>query len=162
MRPSKTPTKNLYNHLRQKANVEAVDLDGTLAKEMNPYDVDKIGLPVPRMVKRIRNWVRQGVPVVIFTARMSKLAHSPERLKKNRKLIQDYCKKYIGKVLPVTAEKHPMIKRYHDDKARQIGLNTGEYVISAVAKRALRGASRNVVLSRSGVPGKASDVRVPR
>ena len=46
-----------------------VDLDGTLAKHDLWVSKFHIGKPVPQMMKRVKNWIDQGVRVKIVTAR---------------------------------------------------------------------------------------------
>ena len=45
-----------------------VDLDGTLAVY---YDWEIIGDPIPLMVERVQQWLKEGKHVKIFTARVS-------------------------------------------------------------------------------------------
>lgn len=51
-----------------------VDLDGTLAHYEGWKGIDNIGAPVPKMMARVRRWLREGREVRIFTARV----HDPE------------------------------------------------------------------------------------
>ena len=46
-----------------------VDLDGTLANYNG--DTSRIGEPVPAMAAKVKQWIRQGREVRIFTARAS-------------------------------------------------------------------------------------------
>lgn len=48
-----------------------VDLDGTLAKYGERQWPDHIGEPIAPMVERIKQWLKQGVEVKIFTARVA-------------------------------------------------------------------------------------------
>jgi len=47
-----------------------VDLDGTLAKYDKWIGVHHIGDPIPLMVDRVKEWLRQGITVKVFTARV--------------------------------------------------------------------------------------------
>lgn len=49
----------------------AVDLDGTLAHYDGWKGPEHIGLPVPKMMRRVKRWIEQGEEVVIFTARLA-------------------------------------------------------------------------------------------
>jgi len=115
----------------------AVDLDGTLAKEVVPYTPNTIGRPVPLMLKRVKQQLKDGRTVWIFTARMSSTAHTPEQLHKNKALIKAYCKAVIGRTLPVTAEKHPHITEYWDNKSRQVETDTGKFVVQRAVHAAM-------------------------
>lgn len=95
----------------------AVDLDGTLAKYDYWRGVEHIGEPVPAMAKRIKDWLNNGVKVVIFTARAS----TPEAIP----YIQAWTKKHFGVVLPVTNAKTFDIVELWDDRAVQVIPNTG-------------------------------------
>lgn len=48
-----------------------VDLDGTLAHYDGWKGVEHIGEPVPKMLARVRRWLREGREVRIFTARVT-------------------------------------------------------------------------------------------
>lgn len=113
---------------KQSKKLHAVDLDGTLAYQLHPYNPNKIGPPVLKMVNKIDAWLKAGDKVCIFTARMSVAAHTPLRLKKNRMMIQEWSKMFLGKVLPITAEKHPAITDYWDNNAHRIETDTGKVI----------------------------------
>src|SRR5580765_1250923 len=112
----------------------AVDLDGTLAEYAgwtgDPY---VIGKPIPKMVDRIKQWIREGKQVRIFTARVSP---EPWRHSDNEALqlyletvtlcIQRWCSKNIGVELPITYKKDASMIELWDDRAVQIIPNTGE------------------------------------
>ena len=106
-----------------------VDLDGTLAQYSGwTGDPFQIGEPVPKMVERVKQWLREGKQVWIFTARTS-----PEAVEFNDILAQDivqaisvWCLKHIGQALPVTYKKNPSMIELWDDRAVQVIPNTGE------------------------------------
>ena len=114
-------------------DVIGVDFDGTLFTTFEPYDPRKIGKPVPKMIKFVQKLIKQGKKVVILTARMNTSEHTPQQLAFTRKLIRGACKKYIGKALPVTAEKHSTMKIIYDDRAVQVVRNTGKIVQHSTA-----------------------------
>ena len=98
---------------------QAVDLDGTLSKHTTWKGHKHIGEPVPKMVERVKRWLRDGTEVKILTARA---AHGKKAIKRIRK----WCKKNIGQKLEVTNEKTPGMIRLWDDKAVAVEKNTGE------------------------------------
>lgn len=105
----------------------AVDLDGTLAHYDGPYDPAKIGEPIPAMAKRVERWLHDGVPVVIFTARVWSDG-SPQRnleAETARMAIQMWCAHYFGTILQVTCIKDPSFIEFWDDRAIQVEKNTG-------------------------------------
>jgi hypothetical protein len=112
-----------------------VDLDGTLAY----YDGWKgnlhIGLPVPKMAARVIQWIVEGKDVRIFTARVGRASIQNnlgdgeifyEEELKIEKAIQDWTEKFLGKRLPVTAEKDFAMVELWDDRCVQVKTNTGE------------------------------------
>ena len=101
------------------------DLDGTLAYHESGYNkTGQIGEPIPLMQARILQHLKEGDNVQIFTARLSSF-HSKEEIDKSRKAIEDWCQKYLGQKLIVTAEKHPHAFLFYDDKAVGVIKNTG-------------------------------------
>lgn len=103
-------------------NVIAFDLDSTLAYWDESYGPLDIGPPLPKMVERLKRYLRQGYPCIIFTARAAQ--NSPHVIK----AIEEWTEKHIGVKLPVTATKWPNIARFYDDKAVGCIPNTGELI----------------------------------
>lgn len=106
-----------------------VDLDGTLA-EYSGFGSGEIGPPIPRMVARVKDWLAAGQEVRIFTARVansSVLAAGIERWKIERP-IEDWCRKHIGRALPITCEKDFLMLELWDDRCVQVIPNTGRRV----------------------------------
>ncbi len=99
------------------------DLDGTLAYFDGQFSKWEIGPPIWRMVERVKRWLAQGRDVRILTARL----YGPDA-EQQRRLIQDWCRKYIGRVLPITNQKDPAMAELWDDRAIQVARNTGEPV----------------------------------
>lgn len=95
-----------------------VDLDGVLAEYhgfTNPVD---IGKPVLSMLARVKQMIRGGKTVKIFTAR----ADNPRAVK----AIKDWLVNNGLPPLDVTNKKdHGMIELF-DDKARRVETNTGK------------------------------------
>lgn len=91
-----------------------VDLDNTLAEQLpheDSFDGTKIGPPMPKMLAKVKQLLKDGKAVRIFTAR---IAHDPEG--KVRDAIEKYCIEHIGQKLPVTNEKDPGMTELIDDK----------------------------------------------
>ena len=102
-----------------------VDLDGTLAFYNGWSGIDKIGRPIPKMVERVRNWLDKGIPVRIYTARVS--CEEP-----TRSVVIGYigvwCMEHIGVVLPVTNKKDFGMIECWDDRCVQVERNTGKVI----------------------------------
>ena len=99
-----------------------VDLDGTLAcyEEWEGYDI--IGEPIGPMVRRVKEWLSEGIEVRIFTARVG---GSKETSRIARKAIQQWCIMHIGAKLQVTATKDMAMYELWDDRVVQVERNTG-------------------------------------
>lgn len=97
------------------------DLDGTLACYEKWEGPDKIGKPVPAMIVILKQHLAAGDVVKIFTARV---ADDPKGIA--RKAIQAWCRKHIGRVLPITNEKDNAMVRLYDDRAVAVEKNTGK------------------------------------
>jgi hypothetical protein len=113
------------------------DLDGTLA-EWHGWN-GSIGLPVPSMVDRVLQLIDQGEIVKIFTARIYpigttewntpaalSLRGGPQEAYNQLQQVQQWSQKYLGKILPVTCIKDPLMKYCLDDRAAQVIRNTGQ------------------------------------
>jgi hypothetical protein len=95
-----------------------VDLDGTLAFSHHWGGYDYIGEPIPKMLKRVKQWLRQGKTVKIFSSRA-------EVGEKGIKPIQTWCVKHgLGK-LEVTNIKDSGLVEIWDDLAIRVEENTG-------------------------------------
>jgi hypothetical protein len=119
----------------EKQRIIACDFDGTLS-EYTEGDVDKfgpghLGAPIPEMVKKVKQALADGDKVVIFTARTNPIGHDPKDLETSTRsylLIAEWCRKYLGTVLPITHEKSVTFSEYWDDKAVGVIPNTGVFV----------------------------------
>ena len=96
-----------------------VDFDGTLA-EYHGWNNGLIGKPIPLMMERVRNWVRQGIAVKIFTAR----ACIPEQVEP----IKAWLVENGLPPLEVTNQKDFAMIELWDDRCRQVIVNTGVLV----------------------------------
>lgn len=99
-----------------------VDLDRTLAIRNSGDPIGSIGAPIMPMVRRVTRWLSEGKHVRIFTARVSSLHDDAED---QRRLVEEWCLRCIGMVLPVTAEKDRHMVELWDDLAVRVLENTG-------------------------------------
>jgi len=105
-----------------------VDLDGTLATYEGFIGPGVIGQPIEPMVKRVKNWLREGVDVRIFTARVYSQPDNPsgqESAAIALLAIQKWCFLHLGAILPVTCQKDYDMYELWDDRAIQVIKNTG-------------------------------------
>lgn len=99
-----------------------VDLDGTLAQYDHWRGERHIGDPVPRMMDRVRLWLKQGKEVRIFTERVAQM---PDRddVAEVTNIIQDWLEKHGLPRLAVTNVKDfEMIELWDDYRVQ---MNTG-------------------------------------
>ena len=127
LKVSDTGIIQFIEHTRKQAQIQedgilAVDLDGTLAEEIKPFDPLVIGPPIPAMVEKIKAALADGRHVVIFTAR---LAEGDQE--QTKALIREYTKAHIGVALESTNEKSPLMVEFWDDKAKGVEKDTGEF-----------------------------------
>jgi hypothetical protein len=101
----------------------AVDLDGTLAFYDSWRGEDHIGDPIPTMVKRVQGWLAMGYEVRIFTARHGNGASQIA-------LIEAWCERHLGVVLPVTATKDYAMMQLWDDRCVEVSANRGEPILA--------------------------------
>jgi len=111
-----------------------VDLDGTLAKDDGFKGPEVIGVPVEKMLKRVKSALAGGKSVRVFTARVAPIylrGENRERVEEARAAkvaIEKWCREHIGRRLPVTAVKDWECIEIWDDRCRQVKENTGEFV----------------------------------
>lgn len=98
-----------------------VDLDGTLAKYHGWKGIRHIGPPVPAMLERVKGWVREGVEVRIFTARVSHRAQRRIAVQ----TIGDWCQRHGLPRLQVTNVKDFQMIELWDDRAVRVEINVG-------------------------------------
>lgn len=95
-----------------------VDLDGTLAEYHGWKGYYHIGKPIPEMVDRVKEWLKAGVDVRIFTARAGGGDHYI-------RAVQDWTKRVFGRRLPVTNIKDFAMEELWDDRAVRCHFNRG-------------------------------------
>lgn len=101
----------------------AVDLDGTFAEYKEWRGPLHIGKPIPEMVRRVKEWLKAGVGVKVFTARYSE--PDTDLRVAIVEAIQDWTEACVGERLEVTNQKdYNMIEQW-DDRAVQVVPNTG-------------------------------------
>lgn len=104
-----------------------VDLDGTLAEYHGWVGPTDIGVPIPKMVARVKGWLAEDKQVKILTARVAtRSSRSADERDTIVIAIWGWCKKHIGQILPVVAEKDTFMVELWDDRCKQVIPNTGE------------------------------------
>lgn len=102
----------------------AFDLDGTLAAYHGWKGVDHVGEPIRPMVERLRAYRAEGWEVRILTARVA----DPAEAEVAQAVIERWCLRHVGEALPVTCVKDRGLVRLYDDRAVEVGFNTGRLV----------------------------------
>lgn len=109
-----------------------VDLDATAAVYDGWKGIEHIGEPVPAMIARIKAWLAEGQRVKIFTARVycgesgEPAGDRYREAQQARVIIEKWCLKHIGAILPVTCCKDFAMISLWDDRCVQVKSNTGE------------------------------------
>lgn len=91
-----------------------VDLDGTLAHYDHYRGDEYIGEPITPMVDRVKQFIKEGKDVRLFTARQPHPA------------IRRWMTKHLGVILPITNVKDQYMQALYDDRAIGVERNTGE------------------------------------
>jgi len=116
-----------------------VDLDGTLAEHYwpqdGPFEFNRIGAPVPRMVARVKSWLAEGKDVRIFTARAdggevaiamgASMGEHFRDVDRIVAIIQAWTLEHIGVKLSVTNKKDYGMIELWDDRAYRVIMNQG-------------------------------------
>jgi hypothetical protein len=121
-----------------------VDLDGTLAQYDHWRGIEHIGEPVPAMLERVKGWLAEGKDVRIFTARVA-YPVSPEVIAQVDArsggsgdaidYIVAWCKKHLGRAIPVTNAKDFEMVELWDDRCVQVVPNTGWSITEHLSMR---------------------------
>ena len=107
----------MNNVIFKKQGWVGVDLDGTLARYDGWISIEHIGEPIEKMLTVVLNMINEGVDVRIFTARCMDQSAIP--------FIETWCKKYIGKILPITNIKDYDMLCLYDGRAIPVKFNEG-------------------------------------
>ena len=102
-----------------------VDLDGTLAEYHGWDGLSTIGVPIPLMVARVKDWLAEGKQVKIFTARAEVGVQSEIDRDIAVSAVQSWCQRHLGQVLEITATKNLHMIELWDDRCVQLVPNTG-------------------------------------
>ena len=102
-----------------------VDLDGTLAFYDKWRGIEHVGEPIPKMLRRVKNWIASGQPVKIFTARCGEPTAIP--------YIEAWLDEHGIGGLEVTNVKDFAMIELWDDRAIQVTPNTGEALAEGIA-----------------------------
>lgn len=103
-----------------------VDLDGTLAYYEDWVSILHIGAPIAPMVERVKEWLRKGYEVKIFTARVADL--DDESCHRFQEELDGWCLSAGLPPLQATCVKDLRMVALWDDRARQVERNTGHYI----------------------------------
>jgi hypothetical protein len=101
-----------------------VDLDGTLAEYHNDFDKFNIGKPIPLMVERVKQWIKSGKKVKIFTARVCH-REGDELLQIKEAIRRWLVDAGLPETLEITCEKDFGMVELWDDRCVQVISNTG-------------------------------------
>lgn len=104
-----------------------VDLDGTLAC-YDGYQNGAIGEPVPEMLQRVKEWLANGTEVRIVTARVNPEGRPHRDVAWQHDVIDEWCKKHLGRKIPVTASKSFDMVVLYDDRCYHVERNTGRII----------------------------------
>lgn len=104
-----------------------IDLDGTLAHYDGWKGAEHIGPPVPEMLARVQQWIKDGRDVRIVTARVSHDGSASRMIDAQMATVHvmDWCARHVGKVLPVTCTKDYAMIELWDDRAVTVIANMG-------------------------------------
>jgi len=101
------------------------DLDGTLAKYDTWQGITHIGKPIPAMIKKVKEHLKEGYEVKIFTARVTPYRIDDMQTCEASLAIKAWCKKHIGVELDVTCIKDFQCLCIYDDRCIRVEFNTG-------------------------------------
>lgn len=99
-----------------------VDLDGTLAHYEGWKGSAHIGEPIPKMLERVKNWIKLEKIVKIFTARANDPISIP--------YIEIWLEQNGIGGLEITATKDFAMIELWDDRCVQVQKNTGETALA--------------------------------
>ena len=102
----------------------AVDWDGTFVEYHGYKGAGVYGVPVFPMVDRVRQWLKDGHEVLIFTSRVS-VEHEPSNVMLECQEIERVLLKLGLPSLQITANKYTRIAEFWDDRSVCVKKNTG-------------------------------------
>ncbi len=102
----------------------AVDWDGTFVEYHGYKGAGIFGAPVLPMVDRVRQWLKAGCEVLIYTSRVS-IEHEPSKILKELLAIEKVLISLGLPSLQVTANKYTRIAEFWDDRSVRVEKNTG-------------------------------------
>lgn len=104
-----------------------IDLDGTLAVYTGWKGATDIGEPIAPMVEAVKEHMKMGREIRIFTARVShdgSLARRKDAIEAEI-AIDSWCRKVFGTTFKVTNVKDYGMVALYDDRCIQVHTNTG-------------------------------------
>ena len=102
----------------------AVDWDGTLVMYHGFRGAGEYGAPIPLMVARIREWLKEGHEVLIYTSRAS-VEHGPDHVMIECDAIDKALTDMGLPLMQITANKYMRITEFWDDRGVGVEKNTG-------------------------------------
>jgi len=106
-----------------------VDFDGTIVEDTGWKGSRHIGKPIPKMMNRVRDWLREGKRVKIFKARANPMIDTEgERYIDRMFYLRKWLFDNFGQEIEITYEKDLYMIELWDDRCVQVVLNTGERV----------------------------------
>lgn len=100
-----------------------VGLDGTLAEWHGWQGIDHIGAPVPSIVTKVKQWLKDEREVRVVTARVNPKWHDSDAA---REVIVKWCLDVFDTELPVTCELDPQMVEFWDTRVVRVIANKGE------------------------------------
>jgi hypothetical protein len=104
-----------------------VDLDGTLAYYDKWRGMGHIGAPIAPMADKVREWLKSGVNIKVFTARVCS-GQRKEDVNLFMCIYTNWCYQHFGQQIPVTSEKDFNMIMLYDDRCVQVECNTGRVI----------------------------------
>lgn len=131
-----------------------VDLDGTLAVYDTWKGPEHVGEPIVPMVERVKSWLRLGIDVRIFTARVCE-ANEREPVVR---AIEAWCLEHLGVKLPITNVKDYSMVALYDDRAVQVEKNAGELTMDRLrdAEERYEGACVTIAQMHAAAVGEVT------
>lgn len=120
----------IQNQFTPERQMIGVDLDGTMIKWDGWQGPEYLGAPLLPMIDRVRDLIRQGHDVWIYTARYG----YPKDRSRTKEVLEGWSQIYFGKCLPITSDKAGFDIMF-DDRAIQMVPNTGRTLKELIIER---------------------------